>query len=67
MPTIYLKNNEELEQHSCNITLGEIRKDRVTTDQPSSDITISEPSESITSNIPFTTGELLTVKKNTTA
>ena len=67
MPTIYLKSNEELEQRSRIISLGEIKKERGTTDQSPSDLIISESSESITSNMPFTEGEIMAVKKNTTA
>ena len=66
MPTIYLKNHDESELRSRVVSLGETKKERGTTDQTSSITTISESLES-TTNLPYTEGEVLRLKKYTTA
>ena len=65
MPTIYFKTQENIEPDSRNVPLGDT-KERSTTDQTSSIITISESFECST-NLPSTTGEVLELNESTTA
>lgn len=66
MPTIYLKSRDESELQSRVVSIGETKRERGTTDQTSSILTISESLES-TTNLPYTEGDILDLKENTTA
>ena len=66
MPTIYVKKQDNVELASRNVSLGDTKRERGTTDQTSSIMIVSESFES-TTNLPSAVGEVLELNESTTA